>query len=189
MGSKTAVAEGHKSPFAVLAMLLDKIERIMARGASVAILVIMVAVIADVIGRFVFNHPIAGVYELVELLTVATVFLGLSYIQTKGRHVQMEFLIKKLPGKGFRMMGAFALAASLWIMAMLTYKSLMLTVADMQMGSMRPGLVEFPWWPSEIMVPLGSGVLCLRFLVQILRRQFTFGKEETAELDAEMEKE
>ena len=46
---------------------IEKFSEIMSFCASLMILVVMVAVVADVLGRLIFNSPVVGVMEIVKM--------------------------------------------------------------------------------------------------------------------------
>jgi TRAP-type C4-dicarboxylate transport system permease small subunit len=53
---------------------------------------------ADAIGRYIFNSPIMGAYELTEkYLMVAAIFLGMSYAFRGGIFIRVTFLVDRLP--------------------------------------------------------------------------------------------
>jgi len=46
----------------------------------------------DVVARYAFNSPIAGAYELTELLLAALIFLALPLTTAAGEHIEVELL-------------------------------------------------------------------------------------------------
>ena len=65
-------------------------------AGGVLIFAIIVMINLDVFSRFLFNHPIDGVTELVELSIVAIVFLQLSDAVRNGRLTRSDSLYKRL---------------------------------------------------------------------------------------------
>jgi len=59
---------------------------------------------AEIIGRYVFNAPVPGHVEIVELIMPAIVFLGVAYTERIGRHIRMElFVTKVLKGRAYHL--------------------------------------------------------------------------------------
>ena len=66
--------------------------------AVVASALMMLLTSADALGRYLFNWPILGAYEITEkYLMVAAIFLGLSYAYRSGVFIRVTFLVDRLP--------------------------------------------------------------------------------------------
>lgn len=62
----------------------------LASGAMVGAL--MFLTFADVVGRYVFNSPILGAYELTEVLMGLLIFAGLPLVSAARKHISIEFI-------------------------------------------------------------------------------------------------
>lgn len=67
--------------------------------SSMLLFLIMFLTLFDVIGRYFFNSPIKGTYELTALSLAIMIFFSLGAAQIKGDHIEIDFLIKKLGEK------------------------------------------------------------------------------------------
>src|SRR5436190_15334792 len=66
-------------------------------GAGVVwVFALMFLITADIIGRAAFDHPIAGVTEMVSLSLVACVFLQLGHAVLRGRLMRVEMVLEPL---------------------------------------------------------------------------------------------
>ena len=65
-----------------------------ALGAASAILLfcLMTLTTADVIGRYIFNWPLRGAFELTELLLLTLIFAGLPLVSRADEHVTLDFI-------------------------------------------------------------------------------------------------
>src|SRR5215472_1795473 len=65
-----------------------------ALGAAAAVLLfsLMVLTTADVIGRYIFNWPLRGAFEVTELLLLALIFAGLPLASRADEHVTLDFI-------------------------------------------------------------------------------------------------
>ena len=63
-------------------------------GASAAVLLfgLMVLTTADVVGRYLFNSPLRGAFEITELLLLALIFAGLPLASRADEHVTLDFI-------------------------------------------------------------------------------------------------
>lgn len=96
--------------------------------AGLALLVMMGATVADVIGRQAFNSPLPGVVEIVELSMVWTTFLGLAAAFFIGGHIAVDLADAALgPVAGRRLRAFAATVATLLcgVLAWLAYRELL----------------------------------------------------------------
>jgi TRAP-type transport system small permease protein len=86
----------------------------------------MVLTFADVVARYLINHPIRGAFEITELTLLVLIFAGLPLVSHADEHVTMDFidrLLGRLRGIWIRAMHAvcaaimFFLTWQVWIKA------------------------------------------------------------------------
>ena len=58
---------------------------------------LMFLTFADVVGRYVFNRPIFGAYELIEVLMGLLIFAGLPLVSRSRAHITVDFISYRLP--------------------------------------------------------------------------------------------
>lgn len=73
-----------------------------ALGAAAALLLfgLMVLTTADVIGRYIFNWPLRGAFEITELLLLGLIFAGLPLASRADEHVTLDFIDMILTARG-----------------------------------------------------------------------------------------
>jgi TRAP-type C4-dicarboxylate transport system permease small subunit len=82
----------------IIGILLLRCEAVLVGGAVIATAIMMLLTSADALGRYIFNSPIMGAYELTEkYLMVAAIFLGMSYAFRGGIFIRVTFLVERLP--------------------------------------------------------------------------------------------
>jgi TRAP-type transport system small permease protein len=57
----------------------------------------MVLTFADVVARYLINHPIRGAFEITELTLLVLIFAGLPLVSHADEHVTMDFIDRMLP--------------------------------------------------------------------------------------------
>ncbi len=87
----------------------------------------MVLTFADVVARYLLNHPIRGAFEITELTLLVLIFAGLPLVSHADEHVTMDFIDRILPPRlrapWIRFMNAvcaaimFFLSLQVWIKA------------------------------------------------------------------------
>ena len=73
-----------------------------ALGAAAAMLLfgLMALTTADVIGRYIFNWPLRGAFEITELLLLTLIFAGLPLASRADEHVTLDFIDMALGDAG-----------------------------------------------------------------------------------------
>lgn len=88
-----------------IGLLLD---RSLGVGAALILFSLILITCADVVGRYFFNAPLAGAFELTEILLAALVFLALPLTTERREHVEVDLLNMVLGAKAQRLLAAFA---------------------------------------------------------------------------------
>lgn len=139
-------------------------------AGTVLILVMVVAVNADVIGRDFFNHPIPGVLEFIGLSIVTIVFLQMANTLREGRHVSNDLLTQLIAhwrpriAAGiyaiFNLIGAGLMALIVFYMWPLLKRNYL---GGFYAGT--AGVIEIPIWPFMVAVVIGAVATFFQFLV------------------------
>ncbi|HET9709714.1 MAG TPA: TRAP transporter small permease [Gemmatimonadales bacterium] len=81
-----------------------------ALGAVAAALMfcMMLLTCVDVVGRYFFNKPVTGGFELTEMLLAALIFAGLPLVTLRGDHITVDLFDAVTPGWLFRAQHAVA---------------------------------------------------------------------------------
>jgi C4-dicarboxylate transporter DctQ subunit len=138
--------------------------------SAVCVLILMVLVIADVFGRYLFNSPVPMTYEVGSFLMVFVVFLGLAYTQRMGAHIRVEVFTLRLSSRVRAILDIVASVLGLLLYITIAYQSFIWAWASWQVGDYVSGLINIPRWPSQFVVPLGAVLLCLQFLADVMQR-------------------
>lgn len=70
--------------------------RVLTVIASAVLFLLMLATFADVVGRYFFNHPLLGTYELTQLALALIIFSALPWVTLKSEHVEIDFVYTHL---------------------------------------------------------------------------------------------
>ncbi len=65
--------------------------------AAIVLLALMLITCVDVVGRYIFNHPLTGSTELTEISLATVVFLVFPLISWRGEHVVVDILDSFVP--------------------------------------------------------------------------------------------
>ena len=138
-------------------------------AGSALILAIVVMINLDVFSRFLFNRPIDGVTELVELSIVAIVFLQLGDAVRNGRLTRSEGLYNKLCEKKPRLghiLGVFFDLAGAVFFITIIVGSIPRFIDAWERGyySGIKGIFVVPVWPVRLILVIGATTVVLVFL-------------------------
>ena len=65
-------------------------------SASAILFALMLLTFVDVVGRYLFNRPMRGGFEVTELLLLVLIFAGLPLVSRADEHVTMDFIDRLL---------------------------------------------------------------------------------------------
>lgn len=158
------------SPFAYFGWFTQALNII----GTALILIMAVAVNADVIGRNAFNHPIAGVLEFIGLSIVAVVFLQMANTLREDRHVSNDVFIRLIsaarPRLAAALYAAFSLIGAALMLVILIY--VWPIVRENYDGGYYAGtahVIEIPIWPFMAIIVLGAATTMIQFLIDAWR--------------------
>ena len=142
-----------------------------ANAVSAAfVLVLMILVVADITGRYLFNRPVPMAYEFGSFMLVFIVFLALASTQRMGAHIRVEFVTLRLPPRVRVCLDILAYCLGIVVYATILWRGFGWAWTSWQVGDYVAGLINIPRYPSQFAVPLGAAILCLQFAADIARR-------------------
>ncbi len=70
--------------------LTDKLETALGVAAATVLFTMMMITTVDVIGRYLFNKPLAGGFELTEMMLAALIYCGLPLVSKRREHIVID---------------------------------------------------------------------------------------------------
>ncbi len=77
-------------PMGTTKRLTDKLETALGVAAAVVLFTMMLITTVDVIGRYLFNKPLAGGFELTEMMLAALIYCGLPLVSKRREHIVID---------------------------------------------------------------------------------------------------
>lgn len=147
---------------------------------TILIFALMVLINLDVFSRFLFNAPIDGVTEMVELSIVAIVFLQLGDAVRSGRLIRSDGLFSRLladkPNFGHLLGAFYELCGAFFFSAILVGSySRLLEAWERGYYAGNKGLFVMPVWPVRLILVVGCSTVILVFLVAMGRHLSQIG--------------
>ncbi len=157
---------------------------------SCLIIFIMVIMLADIFGRFLFNHPLHGVPELVAMSIAAIVFLQFPHTLRAGRVIFTDGFLNWLAGVSPRaeqiLLGIYHLLGS-GIFGVMLWALVPLLKRTIESGDFFGvvGVFTFPKWPAHSIIVLGAAMMTIQYLTLALAffRAAREGRRLNADLD------
>jgi TRAP-type C4-dicarboxylate transport system permease small subunit len=151
-----------------IARSVDKISKVFSYGAMIALFGMMMLGTADVVGRYFFNRPITGTFEIFEILLPVLVLFSLADTQSIDEHLTagiIDFFRLKHETRTKIRFGVQVLVFCLFLLiiwrgvggSMFTLRS-----------HRRINNIDLPLWIPQLVVPLGALVMCLVLVVQMV---------------------
>ncbi|MFY0681031.1 MAG: TRAP transporter small permease [Thalassovita sp.] len=134
--------------------------------AAAAIMALMMLGVLQILLRTVFNTPINGYIDLVELSMASMAFLGAAYTQRMGSHIRMELLMGRLSGRALWLVEAFGAAIAMFIIGVLIYYSFGHFLRAYTLGDTTID-AEYVTWPSKLLVPIAFSIWWCRLALQL----------------------
>jgi TRAP-type C4-dicarboxylate transport system permease small subunit len=136
--------------------------RIMVYIASVGLFGMMVVVVIDVVGRYVFKHPLLGAYELVGYLMAIAGPWAIAYSQIQRGHIRVDFILKRFSRRGQAVITSISYSIGLAVFSVLSWR---MVVLSQYYSSLKHGnttdTMGIPIAPFAIIVAIGLGMLAL----------------------------
>jgi len=153
------------TPLGVLDRLMIPVEDLANLLAAFAIFALMCLGVAQIVLRSVFNSPVTGYIDMVELSMASMAFLGAAYCQRLGAHIRMELLIGRMKGRLLWVAESFGVLVALFIIGTLVWYGWGHFLRSYQLGDTTID-AEFPVWPSKLLVPIAFGIWWIRLAIQ-----------------------
>lgn len=134
--------------------------------AASFIFILMFFLTAEVLGRKLFNAPIPGAIDWVEVWMATFAFLGAAYCQRLGGHVRMEMLISRVKGSLGWWMEFLATAVAFVYVVIIINHSFKHFVRAWEWGDSTID-IQLVTWPSKLIVPVALTLLAIRLLLNM----------------------
>ncbi len=134
----------------------------------VALLGIMLLTVCDVTGRYFFDRPIKGTYEVVEAALVFVATSGMILVTAAGRNVGVKLLTSRFPGHVQRILVTIMDFVAFVVFGVVSWQLWLSGIDWLDRGLFTPVLhIQFSY--LKFCFATGVSVLCLIFLSIFIR--------------------
>ena len=166
--------------FAVEKVIM-KISKVLIGLCSIAIFVMMILISLEVVLRYGFHTSLIWPFEVVEFILVGITFLGLSYIQSTGQHLKVDFIYEKLPLSMKHLARIIGTFGTLLLFVLVTKTGWDYTWLAWTEHLRSWTVTRMAMWPVRLTIPLGGFFMCLCLVFQLLHHVASFIKREKIE--------
>lgn len=124
--------------------------------------------------RYFFNSPPAGSMEISTFMLPVLVFLGLSFVHERRRHIAVDVLVSHLTDRQRAFFSIFANVIVVLCVAVLVWKGTELAFEKLHESSSSE--IMLPLFPFYIFLPLGSLLLFLQTIRNLSDDVFSLKK-------------
>ena len=148
---------------------LGQIEQVMAKIGGGLVFLLMLIVVTDITRRYFLNKPFDWSLDLISLYLMAALFyLPLSATYQDNSHIAVDILQPYLPPRVRRRFQTVIGVLSCGLFSAISWGFIGRTLEDWDSGAAQAGDYAWPSWASDIIVPIGAGVLALRCLLHAI---------------------
>jgi TRAP-type C4-dicarboxylate transport system permease small subunit len=103
-------------------LLLRAVRIVLGSIAALLIFAMMSITVVDVIGRYGFNRPLPGAFELTEIMLAITIFVALPLVTLENNHITVSLITEQLSERTRRIQGCLAAAFSAVLLAFVAWR-------------------------------------------------------------------
>lgn len=146
--------------------------------AGAALIAMLALTVVDILGRWLFNSPVAGTVETIPLLLVIVVFFGFAHAQHMGDHIAVDLLFSRLGARSQHVLSIFSHIFSLAVLALVTWQ-LWKYAGVQDRGGYATAVIEWPVHWFVRIAALGSALLWVATLAETVAELFGSGAQDT----------
>lgn len=141
-----------------------------AQISSILLFLLVFLITLDVIGRYVFDSPIPGTFEITEVMMVFIVFLAFAYTEMNDENIRIQLIEKYISDRQKAVLDLLAYLLGLLIYGVICWQAWSQAWGAVEIDQRMSGLLRLPLWPGKFIVIIGSFLLTMQFIIGIITR-------------------
>jgi len=135
--------------------------------SGITIALMMISTTIDASARYIFNHPLPGVFELNEVMLVICVYMGMTWTQMERGHIRVEVFLLRVSPRTRHILNILCWGVTLIFVGILCYQTYLGFLDSFRIREFRWGSVQMPIWWAKGLVPLGFLMLMIQLVLDI----------------------
>ena len=144
--------------------IFDGTVNLLAVLAAVLMVFILFLIVAEVVSRGFWNHPIPGVIEATAFSLLYITFLGTAWVLREERHVKIDLVLTRLKPANQALLNMITSLISAIVCLVIAWFAVKATWTSFELGYTSPTDLAFPKWILLSVIPVGSFMLSIQFL-------------------------
>lgn len=154
----------------MLIRINDAIARAFLFLAAILAFFLGFLVVADVVGRVVFNSPVKGTPEIVSTSVVFICFIQAGYAIRSGGMVNVDAFVKRLPPAAQSWMAAVGALLGMGFFGLICWTSFGFAVTAWMTNEFTgEGALEVPTWPTRFAIVAGTALATTSYLIMVVQ--------------------
>lgn len=149
--------------------MTGKLTYLLGWTAGLTVLLMMIHVMIDVMGKYLFNSPLPGTAEVVAAYyMIGCVFLPLAWVEASGGSIVVEVIYEKVPARAQKVMLFLADIVSAIYYGVLGWFSWGVAVHAWRINETVDGIWRITTWPAKFLLPFGFGLAVIIVLLRLV---------------------
>lgn len=137
--------------------------------SGVLAIVMMIIVMREVVGRYLFSSPSEWSVELCGYLLVAATFLASAYTQQVEGHVRIDLVYRLWKGKTKVIVDMVIYLIVIIYCTTITWQGWQFAYKSLVTDARSAEATGWPLFPSQVMIPIGSFFMAVAALLQLFK--------------------
>jgi TRAP-type C4-dicarboxylate transport system permease small subunit len=126
-----------------------------------ALLVLLALNATAIVSRYIFNHAIGELFEIMILGSVAAYWLGIATAERERAHLGVTVAVSVLPSRLRRPARLLRLLVVAGFLAAVVYSGGALVLSQYRLN-MTSGILDMPLWIFAAFMPIGAALMLIR---------------------------
>lgn len=148
--------------------IAEKLTHLLGWIAGLTVVLMMIHVMVDVIGKYVFNAPLPGTAEVVAAYyMIGCVFLPLAWVEASGGSIVVEVIYEKVSPRARRVMLKLADIVSIIYYSVLGWFSWGVATHAWRINETVDGIWRITTWPAKFLLPFGFAIAVIVIVLRL----------------------
>jgi TRAP-type transport system small permease protein len=152
---------------ALISKIVDPLIKYSSIFAALVLAAMMFLTFFDVCGRYFFDKPVSGSYEISTFMMGIMVSFALAYTASHKGHIRVDVIMQFAPAKTRTWLDLFAYGLTLIFYILVTWQTV-LNVLDNFRNHLTTGVLLIPLYPFVFILVIGAAFVVLVFLRDFL---------------------
>lgn len=149
--------------------LIDGLSQGLGRAAAWLYFATGIMLGYEVVARYFFNAPTIWAAEVSQLFLIWGTFLAMAHALRNDQHIRIEIVVARLGPAPRRLLRAFSLICIALLSGVVVWYGWGIAWDSLERGRSTGTMLNIPNWWTEMVIPVGFGLLLLQALVELWR--------------------